>query len=448
MHVYFGGPLELMTAEMLVLLFNDLFLVFLSVVGIGCYMRFYFGQWRLAGFASLQILLSFPLMYFVVCVLFLQFTLSAFAAASLAIVVGVSADNIFVLHETWGQSRMLRRRGQPASEEERIEWTVRQAGVPLFFANATTAASLFINCISPIDSIFQFGLCGGVLIFLNFGLVGVYLPAVLILEERGRLSPGAPPPDMRVREKTRRERLLFLQSVHRWLWDRRSAVLAGFALLVVFMTPFALSLSPGNDASFTFAPDPIMTDVIARARLPPTDPAHLFRTPEGVNTTRVTTFTPADGGPDTIAPIRFGQMMLGSFEPTPSSGTAWFGSVLSVLCLYDAVLLFGLTIALYSDRVVGFFQAPPDGDLPPVAVASIAMLASFSLTFGLCLGYLALFLCDFSREAWVPLGELLGLLLLGHSAFFAKVRDASCRRSPAQIRSAADLRRSSPLSSA
>jgi hypothetical protein len=182
--VYFGGPLELMTAELLVLLYNDLFLVFLSVVFVGCYMRAYFGQWRLAGLAALQILLSFPFMYFVVCVIFFESTLSAFAAASLAVVVGVSADNIFVLHETWAQSRMLmNRRGQPASEEERIEWTVRQASVPLFYANATTAASLYINCLSEIKSVYQFGLCGGTLIFINFGLCGVYLPALLLLRE-------------------------------------------------------------------------------------------------------------------------------------------------------------------------------------------------------------------------------------------------------------------------
>eukprot|EP00965_Chrysotila_dentata_P145508 4806261-Pleurochrysis_carterae.AAC.1 len=36
-----------------------------------------------------------------------QRSLSAFAAASLWVVVGVSADNIFVVHETWRQSALL-----------------------------------------------------------------------------------------------------------------------------------------------------------------------------------------------------------------------------------------------------------------------------------------------------------------------------------------------------
>ena len=176
-------------------------LLLLSVGGIALYMRGYFGQWRLAGLAALQILLSFPMMYFVVVVLCWQRPLSAFAAASLAVVVGVSADNIFVLHETWAQSRLLRRRTAFATYEERIEWTVRQAAVPLFFANFTTAASLLVNCLSPIKSILQCGLCGGVLIFINFGLVLVYLPAVLVLEEHGHLDPFHAAPDPAEREK-------------------------------------------------------------------------------------------------------------------------------------------------------------------------------------------------------------------------------------------------------
>jgi predicted RND superfamily exporter protein len=76
-----------------------------------------------------------------------------------------------VLTETWAQSRMLRYRGRRAADAQRVAWTIRQAAVPLFYANATTAASLLINCTSNIPSILQFGLCGGTLIFVNFFLV-------------------------------------------------------------------------------------------------------------------------------------------------------------------------------------------------------------------------------------------------------------------------------------
>ena len=59
-HLYYGGPTGLMTAGLLVLLTYDLLLLLVAVVAVGLYMRFYFGGWRLALLASLQLLLAFP----------------------------------------------------------------------------------------------------------------------------------------------------------------------------------------------------------------------------------------------------------------------------------------------------------------------------------------------------------------------------------------------------
>jgi len=141
-----------------------------------------------------------------------QAKLSAFAGASLWVVIGVSADNIFVLSETWGQSAQLERDGAPARLAERLSWTVRQAGVPLFFANATTAASLFINCFSSLPAIFQFGLCGGVLLFVNMALSLTYLPALLVLQERGVFDRAAGW-GQAAREAELRRRMLLLQAL-------------------------------------------------------------------------------------------------------------------------------------------------------------------------------------------------------------------------------------------
>lgn len=155
---------------------------------LGTHRRVFFGGWRLALLASLQIFLSLPFMYWIVTVPFGQTELAAFAGASLWVVLGVSADNIFVICETWGQSTQLVRSGRPASPAERLTWTVRQAGAPLLFANGTTAASLLINCFSSLPAIFQFGLCGGVLLLTNLALGVTYLPALLVLQDSGVLD--------------------------------------------------------------------------------------------------------------------------------------------------------------------------------------------------------------------------------------------------------------------
>ena len=87
--LYYGGAPGLMTAGLLVLLTYDLLLLLVAVGAVGLYMRLYFGQWRLALLASLQMLISFPFMLFIVCVLLGQQPLSAFAAASLWVCIGV-----------------------------------------------------------------------------------------------------------------------------------------------------------------------------------------------------------------------------------------------------------------------------------------------------------------------------------------------------------------------
>ena len=114
-------------------------------------------------------------------------------------------------------------------------------------------------------------------------------------------------------------------------------------------------------------------------------------------------------------------LATGQYIPVYESGPAWIGATLSVLCVYDAVLLGGLTFALYTDRTVGFFQSPAHGETPAAFVTGVGVVASFMATLGFSLMYLALFLCDFAREAASPLGWLLGLLLLLHSVFFGRV---------------------------
>ena len=70
---------------------HDLWLLLLACALVGGYMRLYFRCARMAALATAQLLLSFPLLYWCVCVLGGVQKLSAFSAASLWVGVGVSA---------------------------------------------------------------------------------------------------------------------------------------------------------------------------------------------------------------------------------------------------------------------------------------------------------------------------------------------------------------------
>jgi hypothetical protein len=151
---------------------NDVMLLLAAVGLIAGFMLVYFRNLAFAILAVFQITISFPMMAFFVDVVLRQRPLSVFSACSLFIVTGVSSDNIFVVHETWQQAYLLRlKSGERASAAARVRWMLLQASRPLFIADVTTAFSLFINCFSPLRAIAQFGLCGGILIMVNFVLV-------------------------------------------------------------------------------------------------------------------------------------------------------------------------------------------------------------------------------------------------------------------------------------
>ena len=341
-----------------------------------------------------------------------------------------SADNIFVFHETWATSRMLRYRGQRATSEQRVSWTIRQAALPLFFANMTTAASLFVNCLSSLVSIFQFGLCGGTLIFVNFLLALCATPAILLLHEMDD------EPERAIRnQRSRNERTKRLIEFHQMLWDHRSTITAGFGLLVVLLAPFALSLRPGADATFTFAPDPAMVHIVSRARLGPTDEAHIFKAPE------VSSLSPlpalmsgGDGvgvGGSKGIPARYAALLDGTYvvpaeEHHDVEGFAFF-ALFAWLQGANAAMLMAFAIALRSEGSFLIFKAPQIGQASLVTIASLFSLAGLCSASSHLDTILSLTVCDFTREMRIFHGEFVGVMCLLHAAFFAHVSQVARR---------------------
>ena len=426
--LYYGGPTELLTAQLLVALAADLWLLLAALLFTLVYFRVFFGQWRLAALAGLQLFLALPIMYFFVCVPFGQSPLSAFATASLWVVVGVSADNIFVLSETWGQSSRLLRDGRRASTAERLAWSVQQAGVPLFFANATTAVSLIINCASPIPAIFQFGLCGGTLLFVNMGLALTWLPALLILQDDGAF-------DVKHDAAARREGALFdrmrrMQALHRGLFGGRRRVLGLFGVAVLLLAPAALTITPGADSTFTFSPDPTMLRVIELAKhAPPPASDGIFLSAEGAHTTDYgrTSLTVAesvhhaDGAGAVATPSRYVAMLAGSYAPpTPPKEATGYAVVLSILWLLDAPLLAALAHVLVNDRPLSFLQ-PPEATPPRLVAAALLPAACLLLVLAVTTLCLAVWLCNFAVAYYYPIGELLWMCLAAHSFLLYKL---------------------------
>ena len=111
----------------------------------------------------------------------------------------------------------------------------------------------------------------GVLILLNLALVVCYMPALVVLVEHGALGAETAEIAESTNDASSSDRLALLQRTHRALWQRRSAILGCFGGALLLLLPAALSLTPGFDASFTFASDENTQAIIDRARAPPPD---------------------------------------------------------------------------------------------------------------------------------------------------------------------------------
>ena len=227
---------------------HDGLLLGMAILLVLGYMICYFGNVLFALAAVMQVFISLPIVFCLMSTVLVQTSLSAVACTSIYVVLGVSADNIFVVHETWRAAKLLRINGVLAPRERRLRWTLAQAAWPLLVADGTTAFSLFINCISPIKAVFQFGLCGGLLILTNFVLVFAYMPALLSLEEAGWFGRTQ---CCAVSERTARSRLWRLHVIHRHLFQWRRPIVCAFLLsTALLLQPAIRLLSERNGTTF------------------------------------------------------------------------------------------------------------------------------------------------------------------------------------------------------
>ena len=349
---------------------NDVILLVVAVVLILGYMVIYFNSVAFALAAVLQIVISFPIMFVVVDVVLQQRPISIFACTSLWVVTGVSADNIFVVHETWRSAKLLRVDGEQAPVARRLHWTLSQSARPLIVADGTTAFALFVNCVSPITGVFQFGLCGGVLILANFFLVLVYTPALLVLEEKGRFAWGC---NLRLRELSLRS----LHSLHATLYIWRRPLLLAFVAIAAAFAPYAASLTSQREGE----PFLIFSEF---SELPPSD----------IDWGSGRGFTQSDAAPlgeaelrgttaSRVLPSHFARLLRGeSLRPPPVDLALWPGSAgWSVALLFlDGLLFVGFAWSCATGKSLGFMRVPSvlqrSSRAVNSVVAAVSLLAS------------------------------------------------------------------------
>ena len=95
------------------------------------------------------------------------------------VVLGISADNIFVLWDAWRQSETYPT--LKGNQKKRMAYTYRRAYKSLLSTSSTTAVAFLSNGFSSLMPVSAFGYFAFVIIPINYILIVFYYPAYLIV---------------------------------------------------------------------------------------------------------------------------------------------------------------------------------------------------------------------------------------------------------------------------
>eukprot|EP00505_MAST-04D_sp_SCG-Rhode-Island_P003308 Stramenopile-MAST_4_protein_3308 len=168
-------------------LYFDALLSVGSLVFVYLFMFWYTTSAFLTTFAMLGILLSFPMAYFVFYVLVGIQKMMILNFVSLFLIMGIGADDVFVLFNAFEQSRAVL--GTGASLQTRVKWAYEKAGAAMLITTTTTVGSFYANMFSTVRVIREFGLFMGTVTVFNFVNVMTLFPAAILVREKCRCSP-------------------------------------------------------------------------------------------------------------------------------------------------------------------------------------------------------------------------------------------------------------------
>ena len=159
---------------------NDTFFSVYSVLLVYGYMIFHLQSVFLSTTMMVLIVFSFPITALITEGVFRVTYFSSMNMLSIFIVLGIAADDVFVLFDAWRQSEKVDKRIL-CNTSRRMAYTWRRAFKAVFVTSSTTAVGFFANAFSPLMPIKAFGIFVGIIVPMNFLLVVLIFPAAVIL---------------------------------------------------------------------------------------------------------------------------------------------------------------------------------------------------------------------------------------------------------------------------
>ena len=145
------------------------------------YVSFHVKSFFISSFSMSMILYSFPITLVIYKLMMGITCLAPLHLMIVFVILGISADNIFVLWDAWGQSDTYPQFS--GNLHKRMAYTFRRASKALLATTSTTAFAFFSNGFSSLMPVSAFGFFAAVVVPVNYVLIVFYFPAFIIVYE-------------------------------------------------------------------------------------------------------------------------------------------------------------------------------------------------------------------------------------------------------------------------
>lgn len=136
----------------------------------------------LAAATMLQVLLAFPVAYFVYRLVAQVRYFASLQIMTIFLILGIAADDVFVFTDAWKQAAVVL--GPKVDLERRMAWTYRRAVKAMTVTSFTTAMAFFVTATSPVMPIATLGVWAGLLVLAQFGFVITLYPCATVMWHR------------------------------------------------------------------------------------------------------------------------------------------------------------------------------------------------------------------------------------------------------------------------
>ena len=163
---------------------RDALLAMIAFFYVYLYLQIHTGSFMLASLGMLQVIMPFPMGYFIYKVIFQVHNFYGLSSLTLFIVLAIGADDIFVFMDAWVQANMQPRHDTCTYMNGRFAHAWFNSGKAMGITSLTTMCAFLATMSSPLLEVKYFGTFAATLVALDYMLVMTFFACSVVVYHR------------------------------------------------------------------------------------------------------------------------------------------------------------------------------------------------------------------------------------------------------------------------